>query len=98
MTSPEVVHERRRLAEPDLHTLWPAGCPTHSATIREPDVKDKRNEAEEQPHGRDPSDESHQSSKSGAGREATINAPEDHPHEHQSNYGGGGENGGANNK
>lgn len=32
----------------------------------------------------------------GAGREATHNAPADHPTEHQSNYGGGGENGGAN--
>jgi len=61
-------------------------------------MKDKSNETGEQPHGRDTSDESHQSQKSGAGREATINAPEDHPEEHQSSYGGGGENGGAERK
>jgi hypothetical protein len=31
----------------------------------------------------------------GAGQEATNNAPADHSHEHQSEYGGGGANGGA---
>ena len=31
----------------------------------------------------------------GAGREAVNDAPRDHPREHQSNYGGGGPNGGA---
>lgn len=31
----------------------------------------------------------------GAGREATNDAPRDHPDEHQSQYGGGGPDGGA---
>ncbi len=31
----------------------------------------------------------------GAGREATNDAPRDHPNEHQSQYGGGGKHGGA---
>lgn len=36
-----------------------------------------------------------QDKSTGAGREATNDAPRDHPREHQSNYGGGGEHGGA---
>jgi len=32
----------------------------------------------------------------GAGQEATNNAPSDHSHEHHSEYGGGGANGGVN--
>lgn len=31
----------------------------------------------------------------GAGQEAVNSSPDDHSHEHQSNYGGGGTNGGA---
>jgi hypothetical protein len=36
-----------------------------------------------------------QGTSTGAGREAVNDAPRDHPHEHQSQYGGGGKHGGA---
>jgi hypothetical protein len=37
----------------------------------------------------------HHGHKTSAGQEAVNNAPRDHSHEHQSQYGGGGTNGGA---
>jgi hypothetical protein len=42
-----------------------------------------------------PREQSEKGAATGAGQEATNNAPEDHSHEHHSNYGGGGSNGGA---
>lgn len=39
--------------------------------------------------------ESNDRGATGAGQEATNHAPSDHSEEHQSNYGGGGANGGA---
>lgn len=59
-------------------------------------MKDKQSRSDDAPHGRDSSDQSHESAKTGSGREAIMDAPNDHPQEHQSNYGGGGEHGGAN--
>jgi hypothetical protein len=58
--------------------------------------KDRDRDATE-PRGDAPNDEAnaHQGEKTSAGQEAINDAPRDHSHEHHSNYGGGGANGGA---